>query len=62
MRLDEKFELSWKDLQNKAANQHINPPMLSRKKKAPPIIEGGKVAPELSFLTTEKFTIELWIV
>ena len=34
-----KFELFWKDAQNKAAYLHINPPKLPRKRRASPRIE-----------------------
>ena len=34
-----KFELFWKDVENKAAYLHINPPKLPRKRRAPPRIE-----------------------
>ena len=54
-----KFELLWKDVQNKAANLCINLPKLPRKKRAPPTIEEylrGNAAPEFdnSLLTTGK--------
>ena len=34
MRCDEKFELFWKDVQNKAANLRFHPPKLPRKMRA----------------------------
>ena len=49
MRCDEKFELFWKDGQNKAASLRIDPPKLPKKRKAPSRIEeclGGNAAPE----------------
>ena len=45
----EKFELFWKDVQNKTANQSIDPSKLRRKRRSPPKIEdclGGKDAPD----------------
>ena len=68
MRCNEKFELFWKDVQNKAANLHTNPPKLSRKRRAPPRIAeylGVKAAPELDdhiISDYRKFTMKLWIV
>ena len=47
MRCDEKFELFWKDVQNKAANIRIHSPESPRKNRAPPRIEeclGGNAA------------------
>ena len=49
MRCDEKFELFWKDRQNKAASLRIDPPKLPKKRKEPSRIEeclGGNAAPE----------------
>ena len=49
MRSDEKFNLFWKDVKNKAAIFDVDPPRLPRKKRAPARIEeclGGSAAPE----------------
>ena len=49
MRRDEKSELVWKDVQNKAANLCIDLPKLPRKKTVPPRTEeclGGNATPE----------------
>ena len=47
-RRDEKSQLFWKNVQNKAANLCIDPPKLPRKKRVPPRIEerlGGNATP-----------------
>ena len=49
MKCDEKFQLIWKDLQNKVANLHIDPPKLPWKRRAPPRIKeclGENAVPE----------------
>ena len=49
MRSDEKFNLFWKDVENKAVIFDGDLPRLPRKKRAPARIElelGGSVAPE----------------
>ena len=49
MRSDEKFNLFWKDVENKSAIFDVDPPRLPRKKRAPDRIEeclGGSAAPE----------------
>ena len=49
MRCDEKLELFWKDMLNKAANLRINPPKLPKGKKTSPRTEeclGENAAPE----------------
>ena len=48
IRWDEKCEIFWKDIQNKAGNLRINPSKLPRKRTTPPKIEkcpGGNAAP-----------------
>ena len=49
MKLDKKFELLWKDVQNKASNLRIDSPKLTRIRRAPPRTDeypGGNAAPE----------------
>ena len=49
MRSDEKFNLFWKDVKNKAAIFDVDPPRLPRKKRAPARIDqclGGSATPE----------------
>ena len=49
MRCDEKLELFWKDILNKATNLRIDPPKLPKGKKTPSRIEeclGGNAASE----------------
>ena len=49
MRSDEKFNLFWKDVENKAAILDVDPPRLPRKKRVPARIEeclGGSATPE----------------
>ena len=46
---DEKFNLFWKDVENKAAILDVDPPRLLRKKRVPARIEeclGGSATPE----------------
>ena len=68
MRCDENFEPFWKDIQNKAANLHIDHPKLPRKRRVPGRIGEclvGIVAPDLHediVLTTGKFTMKPWII
>ena len=67
MRSDEKFNLFWKDVENKAAIFDVDPPRLPRKKRVPARIEECLIesaAPKFDddmYLITEKYTTSPWI-
>ena len=68
MRSDEKFNLLWKDVENKAAIFFADHPRLPRKKRALPRIEESweEVQHQNSMMTwcliTEKYTTSPWIL
>ena len=65
---DEKFDLFWKDVKNKAAIFDVDPPRLPRKNRVPARIEeflGGSATPEFDddvYLIIEKYTTRPWVV